>query len=658
MSALVILVASLPGYLRFISEAQVQPVDASPVFIKAVRSASALASIGTACLSIILAGILFWRKRTETMALFVSFFLLGFGVILGGPMEAIDAFKPGNWASLVLVIQSAVITIPFMLIFFLFPNGKFVPRWTRFVALTSLIYILLAFFLPPSTLFTFNTPLISLASSWYLLLIILGVYAQVFRYRRISTSQERQQTKWFVYGLFMWLLLSIIVSIPYIFLQNLPMGATRPWWAPLSQLGWFLTLMIIPLSLAIAVMRYRLWDIDLLISRTLIYAVLTAIVIIIYILLVGGLSALFQLSGNLLVSLFATGLIAILFQPLRDRLQRGINRLVYGDRGDPVIVLRNLGQRLSSVVTQEAVLPTVVESISQALRLSYVAVTLKEGEDFVPAATCGQLSLPDESIQLLPLNYQSETIGQLIVSRRSGDGSFTAVEKALLQNIAHQVGIAAYAVQLTRDLQHSREQLVAAREEERRRIRRDLHDGLGPSLASLTLKIDAARNLMKENQDKAESILVALKSQTQSALEDIRRLAYDLRPPALDELGLLFAIKEYAINHMPAGVSVQFEQTGEFSDFPAAVEVAAYRITCEALTNVARHAQASRCTVRLVADGELLIEVEDDGLGFAEGAHRGIGTWSMHERAEELGGTCQIEPGLHHGTRVTAHLPL
>jgi len=656
MAAIGILTVSLPGYGRFISNPNSELVDALPTYIKSIEMASALSSIGTACLCIFLAFILFRRKRAEAMAVFASFFLLGYGIIMAGPLEALESFQPGTFTSTVYGIQSAFFTIPVMLIFCLFPNGRFVPRWTRFAALASLLYVPLGFYLPPAELFNFKSLLSTLGSFGYFGFIIIGVYAQVYRYRRVSTVQERQQTKWFVYGLILWLVISILVSIPYIILQNLPAGALQPWWSPFSQLGWFVSLMILPLSFAIAIMRYRLWDIDFLINRTLVYSALTAIIIGIYILLVGGFSQLFHSSSNLFVSLITTGLIAVLVQPLRERLQQAANRLVYGERNDPILVLTKLGERLEASVAPESILPTIIESISQALRLPYVAIMLKEGTEFVLAAEYGQKSASDLNYELLPLNYQSEPIGQILVSRRVGEDSFTPDEKTLLQNIARQVSIAAYAVQVTRDLQRSRERLVTAREEERRRLRRDLHDGLGPTLASLTLKLDAARNQLKQNPDETDLLLIELKSQTQSAIEDIRHLVYNLRPPALDELGLLSAIQEYATNHLRPGLMVRVERNGEIPKLPAAVEVAAYRIVCEALTNVSKHSQATECDVRLAFNGVVQLDVQDNGFGLPEGTHAGVGMFSMRERAAELGGTFAIQ-SLPSGTRVTAHLP-
>jgi signal transduction histidine kinase len=214
-------------------------------------------------------------------------------------------------------------------------------------------------------------------------------------------------------------------------------------------------------------------------------------------------------------------------------------------------------------------------------------------------------------------------------------------------------------VRLTADLQRSRERLVTAREEERRRLRRDLHDGLGPALASLTLKLDAARNLLARDPAATGALLLELKTQTQTAIADIRRLVYDLRPPALDELGLISAIREHAARDVSAtGLHVSVEAPDHLPPLPAAVEVAAYRIALEAMTNVVRHAHARQCVIRLSLADALQLEIMDDGLGLAAGRPAGVGLHSMRERAAELGGTCVIGPGPGGGTRVVARLPL
>jgi signal transduction histidine kinase len=212
---------------------------------------------------------------------------------------------------------------------------------------------------------------------------------------------------------------------------------------------------------------------------------------------------------------------------------------------------------------------------------------------------------------------------------------------------------------MTEDLQRSREHLVNTREEERRRLRRDLHDGLGPTLASLAQLLDTARVLVPRDPDAAVELLGDLKGQVKTTITDIRRLVYALRPPVLDELGLVSAISEHIGHYNQSnGLYVSIDAPDHLPSLPAAVEVAAYHIALEALTNVARHANAQTCRIRLSLKGGLCIEITDDGDGLPADFHAGVGLASMRERAAELGGECRIEPGEMHGTRVWARLPL
>jgi signal transduction histidine kinase len=372
---------------------------------------------------------------------------------------------------------------------------------------------------------------------------------------------------------------------------------------------------------------------------------------------VGYLSELFQAHGSFELSLFATGLIAVGFQPLRVRLQRAVNRLLYGERDDPYAVLSRLGQRLQATGAPEALLPALTETIAQTLHLPYVAVALHAaGEPELRLAAAYGLA-PAAPLQL-PITYQAEPVGALLIGPRAPDETFTPAEQRLLADIAQQAGVAAHAVRLTADLQRSRERLVTAREEERRRLRRDLHDGLGPQLASQTLTLTAARQLVRQDPAEAEALLAEAIKHAQQSVHDIRRVVYDLRPPALDDLGLVGALRAQAGEFGASGLHFEVEAPEALRPLPAAVEVACYRIAQEAMTNAVRHAQAHTCRIRLSVDDRLVLEVADDGGGFAPDRLAGVGLASMRERAAELGGLLRIETHLGRGTRVWAELPL
>ena len=392
------------------------------------------------------------------------------------------------------------------------------------------------------------------------------------------------------------------------------------------------------------------------IGRPLLYGTLTTIVIIGYILVVGSIGVLVQQTRvALILSLVLIGLIAILFQPLRDRLQRAVNRLVYGERDNPYAVLLRLGKHMESTLAPDSVLPTIVETIARSLKLPYVAIALKQDDELTAIASYGsQVETPLR----FPLVYQAEQLGELVLSPRSPGEPLTSADQRLLHDLTPQIGVAVNAVRLTVDLQRSRERLVTAREEERRRLRRDLHDGLGPQLASQTLTLTAARKLLRDDPDAAEALLADATVHVQEAITDIRRLVYALRPPALDDLGLIAALREQIANYHASGIAFTLDAPEQLPDLAAAVEVACYRITQEALTNVVRHAHALTCTIRIALQEILILEITDDGTGLAPSYRPGVGFSSMRERAEELGGSCIIESRSAGGTRVYTQLPL
>ena len=589
------------------------------------------------------AAVIFWRKSDERMALFVSIFLVTLMPSTSGALDALAAAHPAWWLPAKFVGFFGFASLG--LFFCLFPNGRFVPRWTLPLAITWATLNAGFYFFPGSPA---DPGTWSFAFPLFLGLLGTMFFAQIYRYARVSGPVERQQTKWIAFG-------SMVAVVATIGLEEFAGTRTSVLYTFAAQTMDTLTFLLIPLSIGIAILRYRLWDIDVIINRTLVYGALTVCVVGVYVLVVGYLGTLFRTDNNLLISLVATGIVAMLFQPLRYRLQRAINRLMYGERDDPYVVLSRLGERLEGTLAPDAALGTIVETIAQALKLPYAAITLEQDGEFVKAAEHGE---PVNEPVVLPLAYQGEPVGQLILAPRAPGESFSTSDKRLLEDIARQAGVAAHAVRLTADLQRSRERLVTTREEERRRLRRDLHDGLGPRLAAQTLKIGSARSLYPRDPAAADALLSELEADMESAISDIRRLVYDLRPPALDELGLVAAIHEAAAQYATNRLRVNIDAPESLPPLPAAVEVAAYRITQEALTNVVRHAEARNCEVRLSLGRGLELEIIDDGVGLPEDRRPGVGLTSMQERAAELGGRCVVEPFAAGGTRVLARLPL
>ncbi|MBI1281525.1 MAG: histidine kinase [Anaerolineaceae bacterium] len=603
--------------------------------------------------------------------------MLSAGYALYSELTHINAPLPGalfaRWLTIWIWIPNVLLPVTFSLL--LFPDGKLLStRWRPIgwaagigllVVIASLafhpgpleamgLYSANPYGIPGSEtviniLWTIAAPL--------LLVGIFGSIASIIVRYRSAVGIERAQLKWLaVAGVFV-IVGNVLGSIPWWLWGDNPI--TRE----LSIVVTDITVVTIVIATGVAILRYNLWGIHILVNRTLVYGSLTALVIGLYVIIVGFLGTLLQTGGNLPISLLGTGIIAISFQPLRQRLQRGVNRLMYGERDDPYAVLGRLSEQLEVVAVSQSVLPTIVETVAEALKLPYVAITLKDEEFFKTAAEYTRASQGGSKLkgemEILSLVYQTETIGQMKLAARSPDEKFSQSDMKLLETIARQASIAAYNVRLTHDLQRSRERLVTTREEERRRLRRDLHDGLGPVLAAMSFKLDAVHNLADRDAATVKKLAIELKMQMQEALGDIRRIAYDLRPPALDELGLVGALKAHITSYNQAqGMQITLDAPENPPPLPAAVEVAAYRIALEAMTNVSRHAGAQHCYIRLSLPDDLCLEVTDDGCGMSGSVRAGVGLTSMRERAEELGGVCVAETLPQGGTGVKARLPL
>lgn len=469
-----------------------------------------------------------------------------------------------------------------------------------------------------------------------------GVAAVIARWRNAS-GEARLQLKW--------LLAAGVLAVTAAALDAL-------WSLPGA---WLVDTIALPAAIGVAILRYHLYGIDVVIHRSLVYAALTAAVIAVYAGIVTVLGLVIERSG-LVVPLVATGVVAVVFQPLRVWLQRGVNRLLYGRRDEPYEVLSQLGQRLAATLEPQAELQSVVSTIAEALKLPYVAIELPRRDGFEAEASIGQRT--GEPLRI-PLVHQGETVGKLAVAPRARGEALTPADLRLLDDVARHAGVAVHAARLTADLQRSRERLVNAREEERRRVRRDLHDGLGPVLSGIVLQLGAVKTLLGQDPDRAVTLVERLQGEAKTAVADIRTLIYALRPPQLDELGLVGALREHAATLTTGGgvpgpdvLTATVQAPASMPELPAAVEVAAYRIATEALTNVARHADARHCQVRLTLTRGLELEVRDDGTGLPDGYRAGVGLTSMRERAAELGGTCDIRPVTGGGTSVRARLPL
>lgn len=588
------------------------------------------------------------KKWDDGFALLVSLTLI---VVLVGtafpvlnPPSADLEFEAflGVWLMLALGLLLAF--------FYLFPSGRFTPPQTRWLLLAFIVWVAVGLLAPSVYPWEWN-PLVY--TPVLLGVIGTGVFAQARRFRASANAEEKQQIRWVLFGAVAAVSGVLLQTVPYALELDDDGSFDLLYGLVLFPLGLALRLAL-PLSIGIAILRYRLWDIDLVINRTLVYGSLTVSIVAIYILGVSVLAALFHTTNNLVVSLVITGMVAVLFQPLRERLQRGVNHFMYGQRDEPYAVVARLGKQMEATPTPNGVLPTLVETVAHALRLPYVGLETSAGA--LPALQAEYGTQPARVLRL-PMLYQAEPIGQLVIAPRVPNEEFSAADLALLTTIAQQLGTAVHAAQLAADLQRSRERLVMAREEERRRIRRDLHDGLGPLLAALAMEADTAREYAARDVSRTQELLANITNRAETAIQDVRRLVYDLRPPALDELGLVGALRQYTAT-LAEQICITMDVPQALPPLPAAVEVAAYRIAQEALNNVVRHAQARSCTLRITTNHFLQVEVRDDGVGIAPGTRSGVGLVSMRERAAELGGTCLLEAAPGGGTQLTACLPL
>jgi two-component system NarL family sensor kinase len=404
------------------------------------------------------------------------------------------------------------------------------------------------------------------------------------------------------------------------------------------------------LVIAEALLHRRWFGINVVLNRSLVYGTLTVAVLAAYGSVVVGVDAVLPKGA----SLVGGAVVAIVFAPVRSRVQLGVDRLMYGERRDPYSAVARLGERLESRLTPDQVLPVIVASIAESLRLTFVEVEATDVDGNHLTATWGIRSTAE--LERIDLSFGGDVTASLAVEPRPGETKLGDHDRRLLTDLARHAGVAVHAVAVGAALQRSREQLVGLLEEERRRMRRDLHDGLGPALTAVTLQLDVLANVLRTEPSKAQAIVVELRGEVKDAIAAIRRLVYDLRPPALDELGLLGALREHA-RRLGRDVAMAIEGD-DLPTLPAAVEVAAYRIVIEAMTNVARHSGASSCTIRVSYDECLELSIEDDGVGVTSDWCPGVGLRSIYARTAELGGTCSITAAPSGGGIVRARLPV
>ncbi len=575
------------------------------------------------------------------------------------------------------------------LLFLLFPDGRLpTPRWRWVVWLTGLELTtsFLAFgFLPAdpssgihnplalSSMKGILEPLGNVAIALQLVLMLAGLIALVLRFRQ-SAGEERLQLKWFTYAAAL-----APVSIISWSLYFGTFRGTDPFIGSLIQLFTFVSVASFPIAIGLAIVKYRLYDIDLVISRTLVYGSLAAFITAVYVGIVAGVGELLGTRGrpSLALSVLATAVAAVSFQPVREALQRMANQLVYGKRASPYEILSQFSERASTRYAGDEVLPQMARVLAEGTGAARADVWVKVGNQLRPAAVWPRDASPlqPQSVfsdlvpqvpdvdRLVPVRHQGELLGALSVKKRGGK-SLMPMEEKLLSDLAVQAGLVLKNVGLTtelvarlEELRASRSRLVAAQDAERRRIERDLHDGLQQELVAMLAKVRIARNQAVRDPTTVDATLEELNQEIRQALKDLRELARGIRPPVLSDQGLVKAI-EARVAHLPIEVAVEADGDLAGARYAEDVEGAAYFFVCEGLANVMKHASAKETTVRLSpSNGSLRVEVIDDGKGFDPNRVSRSGLSGLEDRIEAVGGTVSLVSRPGDGTRLMAFLP-
>lgn len=587
------------------------------------------------------------------------------------------ALPGGVWAAWVTSwAYGAVIGPMVTFLFLLFPDGHVPSRRWRPVAWAAgvdLVIIAAAGMVNPNadSGLPVNNPigieaagnavdaLIGVAFLILLVLALLSVASLIVRFRR-SRGDERQQIKLFAFAaglLAAWLTLTSIGEVAQIsWLVD----------SPLITVLSTVALLALPVAVGAAILKYRLYELDLVIRKTVVFGLLALFVTLVYAAVVGGISALLNITNNTTLSFVAAAALAVLFQPARERARRIADRLVYGKRATPYEVLAEFSGRVGEAYSTDDVLPRMAQLLAEGTGATSATVWLRVGGEVRPTASWPEGRREDplglegdalptfENQDAIEVQHQGELLGALTVTVPPADPMNPAKEK-LVRDLAGQAGLVLRNVRLIEELRSSRQRLVAAQDQERRRLERDLHDGAQQQLVALAVKQRLAEGLVRRDPDKAAQMLADLQADTAEALENLRDLARGIYPPLLADKGLPAALQGHARKvHLP--VTVEADGLGRY---PQEVEAAVYFCCLEALQNVAKYAGASKAKVRLIDDdGWLTFVVDDDGVGFdPAGTPLGTGLQGMGDRLDALGGSLDVSSRPAEGTTLTGRIP-
>jgi signal transduction histidine kinase len=582
---------------------------------------------------------------------------------------------------------------PLALLFLLFPDGRPPTRKWRFVAwgiLGGLAIALIGYVLKPETLNGYRdfgveipnpsgiaamarvSPIIIAAGTLITLLSsALAIVALRYRYKR-SAGEQREQIRWLAFVGAIALVLFVIWVLSILIFEAAEVSTGGFPWVDLVLAVLALTVAFgIPVATGIAILRYRLYDIDVVINKTVVYGALAGFITLVYVGIVVGIGTAIGQGDrpNLALSILATAVVAVAFQPVRERVQRFANRLVYGERATPYEVLSHFGERMASTVATEDLLPRMAEILAQGTGAARTEVWLKVGPELRQAASLpqgigdapkvlplsgGQVPMIEGADRSIPVRHQGELLGALSVTKARGE-PLTPGDAKLLEDLASQAGLVLRNVKLIEELRASRQRIVSAQDEERRRIERNIHDGAQQQLVALNVRLGLAKALLRKDAEKTREMIEHLQGETVDALENLRDLARGIYPPLLADKGLVAALEAQA-RKSPVPVHVEADDFGRLKQD---AEAAVYFCVLEALQNIAKYASASRAVVRLTQqDDKAAFAVVDDGRGFdTERVKAGSGLTNMTDRIEALGGSISIDSRPGEGTTVTGSLP-
>jgi signal transduction histidine kinase len=635
----------------------------------------------------------------------LSWIMVGIGVAigLGGFLASYGSYAVhggigGQTLGLIAVALDApmwvpVVGLPVTFLLLLFPDGHLPsPRWRWFAWIlgVSLVVVYVDIVLSPGkfgdeveAFANFENPLgieslrpvleVAIVSLAILPLGVIGsLVALVQRFRR-SSGIERLQLRWLVTA-------ATIVAVLYTVALCIGFAGS---WATSEQPGWMTALQniavfsfgLIPIAIGVSVLRYHLFDIDVVISRALLLGALAVFIAVVYVAVVVGVGALVGSRADPLLSAAAAAIVALAFQPARRRAQRFADRLVYGERAAPYEVLSQFSERLGNVYANEELLPRMTRALAGGTGAVRADAWLRIGDELVPearwphdaeplpamAAAQGEVGEVSASAMREPIRHQGELLGALSIVKRPGE-SLTPTEEKLVRDLAGQAGLVMRNVALTEQLRDhieqlraSRERLVNAQDEERRKLERNLHDGAQQQLVALSVKLRLAESLAARDPEKTQTMLADLQLETTQAIEDLRDLARGIYPPLLADKGLVAALEAQA-RRSPITTSVS---AANVARYPQQVEAAVYFCTLEALNNVVKYSGASNAEVRLAeSNGDLTFEVSDDGAGFdTDRTGYGTGLRGMADRIEVIGGALEIRSAPGTGTSISGRIP-